>query len=212
VNWPKEGQYILESSRFDSLASPEEVTAEANRILKILTGATRLSLDGRTPIKIGSIDQLGEDGKRIVFEKISLHAYMRATVNCEIPHDDGTIEVANPADNVSQLLKVALQDEAVETALRQFGVGEHNWVSLYRILEVIEGDVGGLKEIRDRGWVSMKSIKRFKSTANSCKAVGDEARHGIENTQPPKDPMSLSEARSFISQILHNWLREKTGV
>jgi hypothetical protein len=208
--YEKEGQYILESSRFDSLASPEEVTDEANRILKILTGATRLSLGGRTPIKIGSIDQLGEDGKRNIFISTSIHAYTRAIVSSEVSHEDGTIEVDNPADSVLQLLKVALQDEAVETALRQFGAGEHNWVSLYRILDLIKGDVGGLKEIRDRGWATMKSIERFKRTANSCKAVGDEARHGTEGTDPPKDPMSLSEARSFIEQILHNWLREKT--
>ena len=55
-------------------------------------------------------------------------------------------------------------------------------------------------------WVSKAELKRFKRTANSVGAVGDEARHGKENTEPPPNPMALREAESLILKLVRDWL------
>jgi len=83
-------------------------------------------------------------------------------------------------------------------------------VALYRIYEIIEADVRDVSEIEKRGWATKKSIKRFKHTANSPAVIGDNSRHGVERSTPPKDPMLPTEAKSLIEGIVLNWLRSKT--
>lgn len=44
---------------------------------------------------------------------------------------------------------------------------------------------------------------------NSVSALGTDARHGVEPTTPPTDPMSILEAQQFITRLLANWLASK---
>jgi hypothetical protein len=82
-------------------------------------------------------------------------------------------------------------------------------VDLYRILEVVLGDVGGQDALATKGWTSLANIKSFKHTANSVGASGDMARHGTEQAQPPKQPMLLGEAKARVLFIVQAWLQEK---
>jgi hypothetical protein len=75
-----------------------------------------------------------------------------------------------------------------------------NWVNLYRIFEIIEGDMS--QKISDKGWESTKNRELFKHTANSPTVLGDLARHGWSKQMPPKSPMELSEARAMICTVL----------
>jgi hypothetical protein len=56
------------------------------------------------------------------------------------------------------------------------------------------------------GWASEAQLRRFKHSANSVKAAGDEARHGVEATAPPVDPMTITEAKSLVDILLARWL------
>jgi hypothetical protein len=49
-------------------------------------------------------------------------------------------------------------------------------------------------------------MELFRRTANSFEAVGLDARHGVEQNQPPSTPMDISEARSLITTLVHAWL------
>lgn len=40
-------------------------------------------------------------------------------------------------------------------------------------------------------------------------ADGDDARHGFDRNDPPKGPMSLSEAKALIMTLLQKWLQWK---
>ena len=207
----KEGQFFLESSRLDNLTNAGEVKSVTTEIMPILTGAVRLSLGGRTPMLVGSVARIREDGGRDIFVSISETIHLRETIGIEIQKSDGTIKVINPANNVPKWIQLGLNNMKVAKALRLFGAKVHNWVSLYRLYEVIEEDIGGIDKIANLGWATKASLKRFKHTANSPGAVGDASRHGKESTIPPTKPMDLSEARSLIELILHNWLGQKTG-
>lgn len=205
----KNGQYFLESARFENLASSEEVASLATDILKVLTGAVRLSLGGRTPLHVANTAKIRPGGGRDVFITLSDTIHVRATIGVEITRSDGKKEVIHPAHSVPGWIRLGLMDQNVAKALRLLGTDEHNWVSLYRLYEVIEEDVGSLDKISNSGWATKTSIRRFKHTANSPGAVGDDSRHGKESTTPPSDPMDIGEARALVEVILHNWLRSK---
>lgn len=206
----RKGQYFLQSNRFEELINSDEVAALAADILKVLTGAVRLSLGGKTPLHVANIARLRPDGGRDIFVTVSETIHARVSLGLAITRADGTKEFIHAANSVPGWLKLGLIDANVAKALRLFGTDEHNWASLYRLYEVIEEGVGGLDKIVNNGWATKSFIKRFKHTANSPGAVGDEARHGKESTTSPPDPMVISEARAFVELILHNWLRSKT--
>ena len=205
----RNGHFFLETIRFSNLTTPEKITAVTLDLLPILTGAARLSLGGRTPLQIANIAKVREDGDRDVFASLSDTIHARDTVSIKKTRSDGSIEAVRPADKVPDWINAASKNPNVEKALRLIGTDEHDWISLYRLYEVIEADVGGIDKIVSEGWATKKTIKRFKHTANSPGAIGDSARHGKESSDPPADPMDLGEAVSLVKVILHNWLRSK---
>lgn len=206
----KNGQYFLESNRFGSLTNHEEIDSLATDILKLLTGAIRLSLGGRTPLKVANIARVRPDGGRDVFVTLSDTLHLKGTISIEITRSDGTKEVTHPAHSVPGWIELGLRDQNVAKTLRLYGGDEQDWVSLYRLYEVIENDIGSLKKIENNGWATEKSIRNFKHTANSPSSVGDASRHGKESTTPPPYPMDIGEARALVELILHNWLRSKS--
>ena len=87
-----------------------------------------------------------------------------------------------------------------------FGTG--SWVNLYRIYEMIEDDMKG--KIVQNEWATRSLLERLSRTANHPDSIGDEARHGRQKQDPPKNPMPLSEAKALIETIMHNWLQWKS--
>lgn len=204
------GRYLLESTRFENLNNPEEVSSLAVGILEILTGSTRLSIGGRTPIHVANTAKIGSDGVRYAYLRVTDFINARDTItNIEITKEDGTKKLIHSTHSVPGWIKLGLTNQNVAKALRLYGSDEHNWVSLYRIYEVIEEDVGGLDKIINNGWATKSSIKRFKHTANSPSTVGDDSRHGKESSTPPSNPMDIGEARALVEFMLHNWLKSK---
>lgn len=57
-------------------------------------------------------------------------------------------------------------------------------------------------------WTKDK-ISQFTHTANSQSAIGDDARHGVDRNDPPKEPMPKSEAEALIRNLLKQWLEWK---
>ena len=212
VNISYDGKnYVLTSNLFVE----EEVKAikkKADDMVASLNGGIRIALGATKTISIGSVYRQHDDGRRdtTVFpDPIVIKARVSAPTIC-LTHVDGTVEKFHPADPVEKWTLLALNDEHVSDVLKIISLGELDWVNLYRILEIMEKDVGGRKIIVSNGWGTNPSIKLFKRTACSPGAVGLEARHGAENTQPPKNPMPISEARAMIISIIHAWLRSKT--
>ncbi len=118
--------------------------------------------------------------------------------------------VPTPPLRTVQLANLVLKDKAAEKCLRLFSYGDAiSWVGLYRIYEVIEADVGGMKKIEKEAWSLPDDLDRFKHSANSVRVAGDKARHGKENTQPPKNPMTLDQASAYLRYLLESWISAK---
>jgi hypothetical protein len=200
----EENEYYLKSTSFNQLNNAGEVKSKAEEILSLINGASKLALGTRKPLIIDSVIKITDDDKRQrnFFESVEVteQSMFTATV------DGAEVHQAEP---IPDWIKIAQSNENVAKVLRLLSKGDYDWVNLYRIFEVIEEDVGAISKITQEAWATEPAIRRFKHTANSVGAIGDDARHGKETTQPPKNPMTFSEAKSFIETILHNWLRSK---
>jgi hypothetical protein len=109
---------------------------------------------------------------------------VRDAVAMEIVKADGTIEpIMHPRLAESQLT-IAQRDPTIAKALRILGSREHNWHNVDNVSEVARSDVGD--EITKAGWSTQAELDRFTQTANSARAVGDNARHGHERWEAPK--------------------------
>jgi len=204
-----EDDFVLRSSRLSDLHDADALRREAENIVMLLDGAARVVLHTRVPIAVGSIVLIRDDGSKGYFENLGVTLHVRTGASVVLKRADGSEEQFNQADPVVGWVNAGLGNEAVARVLGLFATKAADWVNLYRILEVVESDMGGRDSIVQQGWVTSAELRRFKHSANSPSAIGDDARHGKESTKPPPDPMTLTEARSFVETILHNWLRTK---
>ena len=108
-------------------------------------------------------------------------------------------------------LKRALNDPVVARALHLRDGPDLSWTDLYRLYEVVRDALGGDHRTAAAGRTSAAQVRRFRYSANSVTAAGDQARHGVESGDPPTDPMTLGGARlrrsasSFMAAV-RAWL------
>lgn len=203
------GQYYLACSQFANCNTADEVLEISKKVLAVLNGATKLALGGNLDLAECGVLEGRADGKKIFHMHMADTIQVRDSISLTVIDSAGNvIEVPKPADPVPIWVGAGLDDEAVGKVFRLFGQ-HHDWVGLYRIFEVIEGDIGSVDKIAAQNWSTKTQMRLFKHTANSPMATGDVSRHGKETTEPPKNPMLLSEARSLIETLIHHWLRSK---
>ena len=189
----------MRSKGFGNFTSHEEVQESVTKILPALNGATKLAaLGSYTPITIGSISEIRDDGTKFAY--LSATSSVVASVTCSITviHADGTIEEDLPAAPVVTWFELSKRDARVKWALRLIENDFETWSGLYKIHEVIKGDVGNIPR---KGWCTETELKRFKRTANNQGALDVHARHGKMDSPPP-DPMSYPSAKSLIWKLL----------
>lgn len=204
-------KFFLLSTDFASDANASEINDKAGTLLAILNGAARLALRGRTPIVSAGPERIRDDGQREVFLFAEATVEVRAFAHLTVRDAAGNvIHQSKPADSVPSWIELGRTTSGVSKALRLYGQAQHDWVSLYRIYEVIKEDVG-TQLIYAEGWVTKAAITNFSRTANHPEAAGDAARHGATNDQPPPNPMALSEACAIIELLLHRWLDYKAN-
>lgn len=190
----QDDQFFLVSEEFGELQSAGLVRESARDIVESMSGAACLGVSAG-PIKIGTVDRLREDGGRdihaVVHETMRLRDWVRASPEPSV---------------LPQWVDLARRNDSVAKALRLRGRGDLlSWVELYRLWEVVEEALGGSVSMLKT--ISEKQRIRFKRTANSVSAAGDQARHGSESTLPPPNPMDPGEARGFVDAVLREWLQ-----
>lgn len=201
--------FVLKSTDFERFTNVDDVRNMASGLLSFINGAAKLALDMRERLTIGAIIRVKDDGTHSTFICLSNSITVRGSIGVSIVSPTGVVQEIHPADPIPDWVKIAQQDENVSKVLQLLGSMNDDWVNLYRILEIVEKDVGGTKEIKEKGWATQRAVKLFKHTAQSPDAIGQKARHGVQEQEPPPLPMTISEARSLIKTIIHNWLRSK---
>ena len=127
---------------------------------------------------------------------------------------------ANPSEygaqkttQAQELLAGSRCDRGLQVATLLILDPNASWPHLYRSFEELKRFVEKKtdKNIVKAGFCSDAEEKRFTGTANNAEAAGNDARHRFEKYQAPKNPMSVGEARMFISKLLQATLRLAVG-
>ena len=72
----------------------------------------------------------------------------------------------------------------------------------------MEDGNGGEAGLIAKHFVADGEIKNFKSTANSFRALGMEARHGTTASGISKPRMTLQQAEEMFRKLFHCWVKE----
>ena len=203
-------KYYLTSSRWESLTNVSDVYWEATKPLQDISAVARIQFTDFPLLKPDMIYEVDEEGKR--HGRSALSATINVGSSCSV-----SIQLEGGQDIIRNLefeswMKLAEEDEIVKNVFRQITDFEHNWINLYKVYEIVEKNAGKIKKIhRIEQWINKDKIRDFKHTANSQSAIGDDARHGVDNDKhaPPKEPMSLYEADALIMTLLQKWLQWK---
>lgn len=200
--------FVLKSATFGDLADARQVRERAMSIVESLSGISRLLLQSAESLRIGSVVEVRPNGTRNIFVELEPEVLRISggLVSLQVSRADGSIEERRPSDPAPAWLGKALGTPEAARALRLRDKQDLSWTDLYRLFEVVVSGAGGTQVIIDEGWASRAQLGRFKHSANSVSAAGDLARHGVEPTAPPADPMSISEARSLVDILLSRWL------
>ena len=201
----RDGEYLFRWSVLDRLSVAARVQADAEEQIARLSGSASITLGATKPIKVAGMTLVNDDGSRnnsVSAEGVNW-SFRTPVPTVQSRRADGIEEINRPADPAKAWLAAAESSDDVARVLRLSAGREHDWVELYRILEIVEAAVGrNGTTIADAGWATKRQLARFSHTANSPEAAGDTARHGRERTQPPRRPMSLNDARELIRQVV----------
>ena len=198
--------YYLKSIHFEHLTEASSVRTKANELIEIIIGIAKLSRPNLAEIKLGSITETTQHGKR------KHHIFLASSINIRSKVSSVTLLVDGKAEpnnmpRPTQWALVAEKNQLVRQALQYWVANHKEWNNLYKILEVIESDVGG--EIYNNNWVTKPGVKRFTQTANSYSALGNKARHAKNKIPSPAKPMNIKEATNFIKALLEKWIDSK---
>jgi len=191
--------FYLESKELYTDKPITDIMVLVDDLIDILNGAAILYYPKIQRITHKQIFRIKENGERESFAL--LHAQPTDTLLYSFRDDDKTLP---------NWLEIGKKDEAVARAFTLYGALEHNWRNLYMVLDVIQDDLGGEKNLIKQKWLDKNRIKLFKSTANSYRAIGKAARHAKKSFEPPKKPMDIHDAQTLFDLLLREWLKYKS--
>jgi hypothetical protein len=209
------GIFGIQSSRFDSLETADDVRHEAANLVDIINGIGKLITNMRTPIRLGNVTKISADGCLEYYLKAESGVFLLEGASVSMSIGRSGFEPVEASRSIpsyaDQAVSIALTDATVAKVLRLYGRANQDRTNLYRIFEIIERDVGGEAKLIDKKWQTREAIRRFQHTANSVAASGDEARHGVDkgNHQPPRDPMTFAESHAVITRLVSSWVKLK---
>ncbi|MEM1169194.1 MAG: hypothetical protein AAGJ08_09025 [Cyanobacteria bacterium P01_H01_bin.35] len=201
----EDGRYYLVHSSFELMNSLEQVYKWGQDNLENISGLAMLYFSGFPILQPDVVCEIDETGKQTCEHNLKAHCNIvdpiRLLIDVEI---QGKGQYLPFEYHVKDLLLLTKEDEQVKKVIHLLTSYEHNFINLFKIYEIIQGEVGS--KITDDGWVTKKKVCNFTRTANHPDAIGYEARHGISTKEPPKNPMSLSEAQNLIIDVIKKWL------
>ena len=197
-------EWHLKSALFDKLTTALDVMNVATGIIEKVNDVFFFYQDS-SPIEIDNVVRIDENGVPHHYDLLKFNVSagnLRITASPSTSPHDETPRIINP---VSSLYNIATTDKAVSDALHFYR--KNDWVSLYKVYEIIRDDVGDIKKRNYEG-ISDKEINQFTGTAQSRSALGDNARHAAKKYSMP-DPMKPHEAKKFIRTLIEKWCLQK---
>lgn len=198
--------FVLTTSSFNDLDDAREVKSAAQEIAQRLSGCAQLMMGWHSEVSVSGVYRIDADGKHhaFIFPDPCTVVVRGYPATLTLQRQDGSVETQLPASPARRWIEAAEADPRVARALRLLSKRSLTWADVYRLVETVQSAV---EEETLQRWSSKKQRQRLMHTANSITAVGDEARHGVERTAPPPQPMPIEEARKIAKLLVEQWLR-----
>ena len=199
-----DGRYYMRMAEFDTMDDSDAVETRACEVLRVVNGAARVEHGNSREVRVDASARVQPNGQIQHFVHLSATVQGRARVSATVTVS-GDSGLAAPEPTITErAVEAALNDSQVERALRIFGRDDVDYRDLSNVFEIAEAAIGA--SIYSNGTVTQAEVARFTHTANSVHALGDQARHGSETTQPPPQPTSFAEAQALVGRVLRAWL------
>ena len=200
-----EGQTVfLTGPFFDSFETPADVLEAAEQILDEFVAVVLLLWPALRRPTLGAVCIEDESGQRARHIFVSVHDAARAKDYAEVVVDSMPVARAGPTEG-QQLLAASRKATSAQAAMMIWADPNRTWPRLYRILEELESELKS--SVSKVGLCSENQRERFNQSANSAAVAGKDARHASGKYKPPKKPMSLLEATSFVGGLIQQTLR-----
>lgn len=201
----KDEIYYMKSDEFKSIDDAGKVRSLAHDKLSIINGTLKLSNSSFNSIGIHEIFELNDKGGRDLTVVLGDTINLRDKPNIEITETNGTVNKYFPSIKGSDCVIASRKNKDIILALSLLVDDNLKWDDLYRIFELVEKNNGNT--ITKEGWTNReKSL--FTQTANSFAAIGIESRHMKNDSIPPENPMTFSEAEELIVKLLRLWIQK----
>lgn len=189
-------EYLLTSNLLSDLDNIDSIKKIGCELIEEINAICNFVKHEFNPISFDII-YIDQCGYSFFEEKISMRDALY------IIEDGRMMDIDKPQIlNISALIE---NDSLLKNILKILNKKGWNWVNLYRVLEIFEG---AKIDIVKKGWITKNNYKKFTHTANSPLVLGEEARHGNQSGEPPKDPMPLNMAQTLISGVIWNYIHE----
>ena len=177
------------------LSTKEDVGSDAGNKIKLIRGVSMLVLNGDPELRIDDIKRTQQVIKG--FPDDMTHAEeANFIISCD-EDDDEEIQVRSPFESV---FLVASADDDLGAVISEFPGAFGTWEGFLKLYRRIESSAGNPVA---RGWCSDGELGWFLYSAERLSSV--EFCDGNEST----DLMYLSEAESFLTILLQEWIKEK---
>ena len=199
----QEGEsFFLESTALASLEDAPAVRRAAEDLVSAMNGAARLIFPNFRPVNLGSAVTRTDQGQALSIFLASGGLEIRSKASTALLVD-GRPAPPSPSP-AAPWARTAQRDSAALRVFRFLGKPSVDWNDLYRVHEILQANEGSTA-LTVAG-ISGGEVDRFTQTANSWRALGDDARHAKDTVPAPATPMTLDEARSMIHAWVRAWL------
>ena len=195
-----DSSYLLTSRLFDELDDPSSVQEAASALLDVINGAGALVDPGFRALVAGHVHRVQSDSTKTTFVSITSTVSVRSHTNTTLPNSPVSRLEPATTSKIDKGLAASAVDLGLERALRLHGQHPRTFISLYKVFELTQ------EHPDSQTWFSKTQRSRFKHSANSPSAHGDLARHAVQPSKPPTNPMSLKDAETFVTVILGRWV------
>lgn len=191
-------EVFLAGHRFEQLSEATKVYEAAQAAFDELFAVISLFQSNLVRPQISSVIREQDDGSRDTVMPVSAVVRARSKASGAVGLV-GENEKYSAGTKAQALLEGLGVDASLDMAMSLWADPERTWPRLYRILEEIEQYLG--MKVTEAGLCSKNQRSSFTRSANDPTIAGRHARHAVE-WEPPKDPMNLQQAQSFISKLL----------
>jgi len=201
--------FYLISPALDSPPQPGRFDIPAEKLLDLINGLARANNSGFRPVRLSG-RYTDSSGRTIHMVTAKSEARAVTRVTAVVLGPDGQPR-PDPPSPWPDRLALAETNPDVARVLEILGRGDAlDWYNLYKVYEIVR-DAIKPEELHKLGWTTKKREGAFTGSANLYSVSGNEARHAVDKSgDPPKETMTQSEGRSYISDLVAKWLGRLT--